>query len=139
MAIIAASGSFAALFAVSLAITANGLAFDSARWSAAESLVHRGVSPQAIDTGLEWVGYHYPGPAVDVQPSKQRSGLPWYAQTLFPRAPKCYVLTSSPVAGLGHIAQSFSYRTYLAFGRSRLLLYDTGRCHASASSAPDSN
>jgi hypothetical protein len=126
---IAAGGSLAALFAISLAITANGLAFDAARWNAAESLVARGVSPQAIDAGLEWVGYHYPGPAVDARPSKQRAALPWYAQTLFPHAPECYVLTSSRVAGLGRIAQSFGYRTYLAFGDSRLLLYDTGRCH----------
>jgi hypothetical protein len=75
---------------------------------------------------------------VDVHPSKQRSGLPPYAQTLFPRAPECYVLASSPVAGLGHIAQTFSYQTYLAFGRARLLLYDTGLCDAAAASA-DSN
>lgn len=129
--LIAAGGSLAALFAVSLLITANGLAFDAARWSAAESLVKRGVSPQAIDAGLEWTGYHYPGPAVDARPSKQRARLPWYAQTLFPRAPECYVMASSPVAGLGRITMLFDYRTYLAFGRSRLLLYSTGRCHDS--------
>jgi hypothetical protein len=48
------------------------------------------------------------------------------------------VLASSPVAGLGHIAQTFSYQTYLAFGRARLLLYDTGLCDAAAASS-DSN
>ena len=128
---IAASAPLAALFAASLAVTVNGLAFDSARWNAAKSLVRTGVSPLDVDAGLEWVGYHYPGPAVSARPTKQRAGLPWYAQVLFPRSGECYVLTSSPVSDLGRVARSFDYRTYLAFGRSRLLLYDTGRCSAS--------
>jgi len=126
---IAASGLLVALLAVSLTITMNGLAFDSTRWRAAESLVHGGVSPSDIDAGLEWVGYHYPGPAVNARPTKEREGLPWYAQTLFPSAGECYVLTSSPITGLGQIVRSVAYRTYLTFGHSQLIVYDTGRCH----------
>jgi Dolichyl-phosphate-mannose-protein mannosyltransferase len=125
---IAASASLAALFAASLVMTVNGLALDHARWNAAQSVVRTGVKPSQIDAGLEWVGYHYPGPAVDARRTMQRAALPWYAQTLFPRAPECYVLTSSAFGDLGRLVEIFHYRTYLAFGHSRLLLYDTGRC-----------
>ena len=126
--VVAAGISLAALCAVTLVITANGFAFDSARWDAAESLVHRGVNSQTIDTGLEWVGYHSRVPEVAVAPSKQRAALPGYAQSLFPRAPECYVMSTSPDSGLGRVVEVFHYRTYLVVGRSRLLLYDTGRC-----------
>jgi hypothetical protein len=131
--VVAAAGTLIALSTTSLVITANGLAFDAARWSGAQSVVSRGIKAQAIDAGLEWVGYHYPrGPTVrNHERNKQRAGLPWYAQSLFPAAQECYVLTSSMDRGLGRVVQSFNYRTYLAFGHSRLLLYDTGRCHGS--------
>jgi hypothetical protein len=116
----AATASLAALFAALLTLTVNGLAFDSARWSAAQSLVRTGVSTLDIDAVLEWVGYHDPGPAMDARTAKRRAVLPWHAQTLFSRAAECYVLTSSPVGGLGRIMTIFDYCTYLAFGRSRL-------------------
>jgi hypothetical protein len=135
--VLAAAGSLMALFATSLVITANGLAFDAARWSVGQSMVLRGVKPHAIDAGLEWVGYHYPrGAAVrSGDRNTRRAALPWYAQSLFPGAPECYVLTSSATRGLGHVVESFNYRTYLAFGHSRLLLYNTGRCDGSKSSS----
>jgi hypothetical protein len=124
----AAAGSLAALSALSLAITANGFAFDGARWSAAESLVHRGVSAGAIDAGLEWTGYHSPVAAVVVRSNRSRIGLPWYAKTLFPHARECFVMTSSPAPRFGRLVEVFHYRTFLVSGSSRLLLYDTGRC-----------
>lgn len=133
--VLAATGSLIALSTTSLVVTANGLAFDAARWSAAQTVVSRGVKAQVIDAGLEWVGYHYRGgvvPAVQNRArNKQRAGLPWYTQSLFPAAPECYVLTSSPDRDLGRVVQSFKYATYLAFGHSRLLLHDTRRCHGS--------
>jgi len=122
----------AGMFAISVLLTLNGLAFDSARWSQATRLVRAGLAPRTIDAGLEWVGFHSPSPAFDTKPSAGRTKLPWYASTVYPTAPECFVFAASPQSGLGRLIGTFGYRTFLLAGSSRMFLYDTNRCRGAA-------
>jgi hypothetical protein len=122
----AAQVSLAALLALSFILTVNGLAFDAARWHGGNRLVRSGISVSAVDAGFDWLGFHSVLPA-DPNAPVRGGGLPGYA-TLFPHAPECYVMTASPVQDLGRVVRTFTYRTLLAFGTSRLYVYDTGRC-----------
>ena len=54
---------FAAVVAtVSVVMLLNSHAFDAARWAAGQRLVQAGLSPDEIDAGYEWVGYHATSP-----------------------------------------------------------------------------
>ncbi len=128
-----AASALGALAVISLLITANGLAFDSARWSHAQAMVSSGTNPRSIDAGLEWVGFHSPVAAVDAAAGPGRRSLPWYAQQLYPQAPECFVFSSSPAPGLGRLIRIIDYRTFLVWGRSQLFVYDTQRCRTDPS------
>ena len=54
---------FAAVVAtVSVVMLFNSHSFDAARWAAGQRLVQAGLSPDEIDAGYEWVGYHATSP-----------------------------------------------------------------------------
>ncbi len=114
----------AAVGAVSLALTSNGLAFDAARWRAAQDLQQAGVAAQDIDAGLEWVGYHANGPAHSGVPHPEAIG--WY-MNMFPASRECYLVSASPVSDQRPIAV-YGFKTYALFGHSHLWIYKESPC-----------
>jgi hypothetical protein len=100
---------------VSVAITANALAFDAARWNLAADLVKSGIPATNIDAGLEWNGYHWQGPYRPdwVTPLSERSG----------DGSQCRVLSATPLAGREALS-SGEYRTFALLGHSRIFVYD---------------
>jgi hypothetical protein len=114
----------AVLFVTSIAITSNALAFDAARWSAASFIQERGVRARDIDAGLEWVGYHATGPAV--QDSTRPEALAWY-MSMFEHSRACYVISASPLKGRSEIG-TYDYSTYAVIGHSQLWIYEETPC-----------
>jgi hypothetical protein len=112
--------------ALSLALTANGLAFDGARWAEGLRLQHAGTSVADINAGLEWVGYHSPA-AVDRSLVSDRSPVGWWMQ-LFPQARECYVVTASARPDLGSAVSQSPYRAYAVFGEAWLWTYRLDPC-----------
>jgi hypothetical protein len=112
--------------ALSLALTANGLAFDGARWAEGRRLQRAGVSAADINAGLEWVGYHSSG-AVDPSSTSHRSAVGWWMR-LFPQARECYVVTASPRLDLGPPISMRRYRAYAVFGAAWLWTYRLDPC-----------
>jgi hypothetical protein len=112
---------------LSAGLAANALAFDRARWQAGTAEVHAGVPADRVDAGLEWLGWHAPGPVVD---RKHTTG--WGLEGLFSTTRwSCVVITAQPVAEPGWTAiGERTYPTYLVAGRSHLWEYAThgARC-----------
>ncbi|WP_081830504.1 glycosyltransferase family 39 protein [Rhodococcus sp. UNC363MFTsu5.1] len=105
-----AAAALAGLAVVSLMITAAGLAYDSARWDAAEDLVATGVPAVDVDAGLEWNGYHS---AVGMSPPGS-----W----IFPGNRSCYLVSAVPRPGQDAATVS-TYRPLLVAGTARLWVY----------------
>jgi hypothetical protein len=116
--------SIACLAVVSMAITANALSFDAARWRAASTLQQQGIPAVDIDAGLEWVGYHAAEPAVRRPGHRGTSG--WYMR-MFEKSRECYVVSASPLKGL-RLLRTSEYRSYGVFGTSQLWLYQRDPC-----------
>lgn len=112
------------LWVTSIAITANALAFDAARWQAASALQETGVSATAIDAGLEWDGYHATGPAVRY--SANPDALGWHIK-MFKDSRQCYIISASPLEARTPIA-AYGYATYAVFGTSSLWVYHEPSC-----------
>ena len=112
--------------ALSLALTANGLAFDAARWAEGLRLQRAGVSATDIDAGLEWVGYHSPA-AADPSSTSHRSAVGHWMH-LFPQARECYVVTASARPDLGPPISQRPYRAYAVFGAAWLWTYRLDPC-----------
>lgn len=106
------------LACVSLAITANALAFDAARWHLAEEIVNSGVPATNIDAGLEWNGYHWQGPyRPDTTPSLSER---------VPAHETCRILSPIELPGRPFL-ESRSYATFALGAKSTLWVYD---CHS---------
>ncbi|MFG1785540.1 glycosyltransferase family 39 protein [Rhodococcus oryzae] len=105
-----AAAALAGLAVVSLMITAAGLAYDSARWNAAEHLVATGVPAVDVDAGLEWNGYHS---AVGMSPPGS-----W----IFPGNRSCYLVSVAERPG-EDAAMVWTYRPLLVAGTARLWVY----------------
>jgi hypothetical protein len=101
----------AGLVLLTLAVTAAGLAYDTARWRAGRQMVASGVPADDVDAGLEWRGYHS---AAGMAP-----GDDWN----FPGTTPCYVVSAVPRAGQRPV-RVLAYRTFLVAGTSRLWVYD---------------
>lgn len=110
---------------LSLLLTANALAYDGARWRAAEALVSRGVPATDVDAGLEWDGMHARTP-VSLGEQGRTTVLHW-ATRMFPESRECYVVAGAPLAGLVEVARS-SYGTYAVFGISQVRTYQVDPC-----------
>jgi hypothetical protein len=94
---------------VQFAVSNNSAAFDAARWHGATDLTRIGVTPRTIDAGIEWVGYHQPGPVVLSTPPGSTPYI-WY-QLLFSYPPICGIVASSPTTFAGFSPEgSISYR-----------------------------
>jgi hypothetical protein len=106
-----AAGTTACLLVLSLGVTAAGMAYDTARWSAASRLVAAGVPADDVDAGLEWNGYHS---AIGMSPPGS-----W----VFPGSKPCFTIAAAP--HVGETATSIAiYRTFVITGTSRLWIYD---------------
>jgi hypothetical protein len=106
----------AGMLALSWTITASTLAYDAARWHAADALVARGVPATDVDAGLEWVGYHAGGPAR--QHLDNPAAITWYAR-MFAGVRDCYLVSADPP--IGQPAESvYPYRSYAVAGDGRL-------------------
>jgi hypothetical protein len=94
---------------ISLAVMLNSIAYDTARWEAGQVSVRRGLPPDAIDAGLEWMGLNVPGPAL-LYPLPVR-GEVWYVGS-FPRFRGCAFVASSPVSVPGFVLDSVNWDAY---------------------------
>jgi hypothetical protein len=112
--------------ALSLALTANGLAFDAARWAEGLRLQRAGASATDIDAGFEWVGYHSPA-AADSSSTSHGSAVGHWMH-LFPQARECYVVTASARPDLGAPISRRPYRAYAVFGTAWLWTYRLDPC-----------
>ncbi|NLE80117.1 MAG: hypothetical protein GX610_11150 [Rhodococcus sp.] len=108
-----AVAALAALAGVSLVITAAGLAYDSARWDAAERMVAMGVPAVDVNSGLEWNGYHS---GVGMSPPGS-----WK----FPGSRSCYRVTASQRPGQ-EAEMVWSYRPLVVAGAAQLWVYRDG-------------
>ncbi len=116
--------------ALTLSLTLEALAYDAARWGAAEALTRSGTPPTDIAAGLEWLGYHAGTPANADRKGRDR----WFwATSMFDGARSCYLVAASPVAG-ADLLTTTTYRTYVLFGESPLYTYATGECRGGAAS-----
>jgi len=109
---------------LSFAVTANGFAFDAARWRTGNQFVAAGVPARHIDAGLEWVGYH----SVDgVGARYDISGMVRDPSEMFPSSTSCYVASPGRAERTGWVLQEVvTYQTFLVIGRSKLYVYFTG-------------
>lgn len=108
-----------ALATISTALTSNALAYDAARWHAARDAVASGIPAVSIDAGLEWDGYHAPGPADQrAVPSGHQS----YFFSMFTTAQPCVTISGSRLQGRDPDA-TYSYRTFAWVGHAQLSLY----------------
>ena len=118
-----ATAALAWLMAVAVAVAANSLAYDAARWRAGEAAVALGYAPQTVDAGYEWVGAHEAGPGT---PQTHDYGLTWY-DDLWPSFRPCAVVSNSPLSLPGYSlvrVDSAAYRQYLLVGPDQpLYLY----------------
>jgi hypothetical protein len=112
--------------ALSLALTANGLAFDAARWAEGLRLQRAGASATDIDAGFEWVGYHSSA-AADSSSTSHGSAVGHWMH-LFPQARECYVVTASPRPDLGSPISRRPYRAYAVSGTAWLWTYRLDPC-----------
>jgi hypothetical protein len=111
------------LAVLSFALTANGLAFDRARWNAAQGLVAAGVPARDVDAGLEWIGDNS---AHGVEERYPTSALIPDFSEMFPSDPPCYVTVPAPLTRQGwKLREILDYRTFLAAGTSKLYVYST--------------
>jgi len=112
----------ALMFTTSLALTANALAFDAARWNAATALTEDGVAATDIDAGIEWVGYHATSPAV--------VGTGWtdggWWMNRFSGSRACHLISASPLGS--EVLGTVDYRTYAVFGHSTLWIHAGSPC-----------
>lgn len=107
---IPAAAALAVLAVVSLIVTAGGLAYDSARWAAAERIVSSGVPAVDVNSGLEWNGYHS---AVGMVPPGS-----WN----FPGSRSCYTVTAAQRPGQNAV-MVWTYRPLVVAGTARLWVY----------------
>jgi hypothetical protein len=77
---------------IALAFALNSAAFDAARWRMGELAVARGMPPESVDAGYEWVNYHAMGIA-DQRARTVRTEM-WY-DTWWPSFHLCGLASSS--------------------------------------------
>jgi hypothetical protein len=119
----------------SLILMANAFAFDGARWRAGEDLATAGIRSQAIDAGVEWMGFHAVAPASYVNAAPANPPYRgWWPETTV-----CgLVTTSADPPAHGRLVGVDRYRLYLVAGPLvNLYLYriDDPSCPISASAA----
>ena len=112
------------LLVTTLALTANAMAFDSARWQAATALVESGVAASDIDAGLEWDGYHATGPAKRY--SANPDALGWHIK-MFAGSRQCYLVRAAPLDDREPVSTQ-AYPTYAVVGESTLWVYRHPDC-----------
>jgi hypothetical protein len=114
--------------AISIMLTLNAFAFDSARWHAASKSVAFGLPADRVDGGFEWNGWHSPGPLTVYAWSKRLHGTFSSAPGFDPKPP-CTVMTSSPLTaserGQFKLLTVDRYKTFLVAGGSYLYIYAT--------------
>jgi 4-amino-4-deoxy-L-arabinose transferase-like glycosyltransferase len=82
----------ASLAVTSLVLLLNSDAFDAARWQMGDDAVNRGIPPETVDAGMEWVGYHASGQAVVDAPATVTEM--WY-DAWWPSFHLCAIVSSS--------------------------------------------
>lgn len=102
---------WAGLTVLSLTVTAAGMAYDSARWKAAEQVVASGVPATDVKAGLEWDGYHS---AIGMSPA---------GTGIFPGNRHCFVVTADRRPDQTEI-RVVTFRTYVIAGTSHLWVYN---------------
>lgn len=95
---------------LALLITANALSFDAARWKYAESWVRKGWSPQDINAGMEWNGWHADGSYRPDLPSFRDRG---------DDSQRSINIRSTAVMD-GSPLDAYTYSTFIFFGKSHL-------------------
>jgi hypothetical protein len=108
-----AAAALAGLAAVSLTLTAAGLAYDSARWDAGNRLVAAGIPAVDINAGLEWSGY------------RSAVGMVPVGSGVFPGSSSCFFVTAVKRPDQPELT-SWSYRSLILAGDARLWVYDNG-------------
>ena len=115
------------LVALSLALTANALSYDGARWHLAMKLVDRGLPTNGIDAGMDWVGFNSAEVADPRRLSQQ--GEPPYVAMM--KAEICATVTGVPRRETQPVLR-FTYRKYAVVGRAELVAYLASTCPPSA-------
>jgi len=85
----------AALIGISLALTFNSFAFDSARWQMGKLAVSQGFAAETVDAGFEWVGAHSAEKA-DPVAAGVLSGE-WSYRAAFPSFHLCALVSSTTI------------------------------------------
>lgn len=122
--VVAAGAGLTGMLALSWTLTASTLAYDAARWRAAQDLVDRGVPARDIEAGLEWVGTH--AGTVARRGAVNPDAVTWYAR-MFPGVRACY-LVSAGGRPAGEVVAEPEFARYAVAGRERLWVVRTGWC-----------
>jgi hypothetical protein len=119
---------------ISVAMLANSVAFDAARWRLGEELVAGGAEPMSVDAGFEWLGQHASGTARLTAPLPEHGTR--YSR-LWAEYRRCFMLSVSALAW-PHLElvdeRRQGYRTFLLAGRWLPLYVYRWDCQAATAS-----
>lgn len=122
---ILASSVLTVLFGLSITLTANALARDSARWKLATELVRAGIPAKYVDGGLAWNGAHS-RTAASVHLNRTdiptESSMRWFADSK-----RCFVISSRTMPGTSTVGTR-EFSTYAVFGHSEIHALRLGAC-----------
>jgi hypothetical protein len=105
----AAASALTVFIGFSFCATHDYLAWNQARWRAADSLMAAGASPREIDGGYEFNGWFLYDPSYRPRPDKSW----WWVED------DKYMITSGPMEGY-HVSTSFPFRRWLGLGAPRV-------------------
>jgi dolichyl-phosphate-mannose-protein mannosyltransferase len=100
----------AALMGISIALTLNSFAFDTARWQMGELAVSRGFASETVDAGFEWVGAHSTEKANLVAAGTATEM--WSYRNAFPSFRLCALVSSSAIENPGLRLVTVEERAY---------------------------
>lgn len=113
-----AAAILALLGVVSVVFLANSASYDGARWKAATQLAQLGVSPETIDAGYEWVGFHQP----DLPLPNDLVSRSTFYEKYWPGRRQCGIVSNvdDPPSGAEHVG-TLDYSLLLFGGPHRQL------------------
>ena len=118
----------AAMLAYSVVEMGDHMAWNTARWRAGERLVERGIPPESIDGGFEWVGWHdFEAAHPKVLAAGKGDDLwAWVHIT-----PKFFLLAFSPGGAL-RVVDYVEYRSRFSRSFDRIYVLKRGRAQDGA-------
>jgi hypothetical protein len=123
---VSAAGAVGVLTIVSAIFLFNSAAFDGARWRGGQQIAAHGISPDTIDAGYEWVGYHQAELPIATDLVSKKT----LYEKFWPGRRQCAIVSSSDDGPAGATPLgTIDYDLFLIAGPTkRLYLYQLPAC-----------